>query len=138
LGTILESKVHENIENSKNVDINCCCPNPLFSNFPNYKFLFSYVNFQKTKDISLCSKNNEIEHILIHVGGNFTTQLTLTITQLLFTGFFVTDNESMHDFASQVLKVSLNGLSLTVISFTIVFLFHGVGGGLFCGTVLFR
>ena len=53
-------------------------------------------------------------------------------------GFFVTDNESMHDFASQVLKVSLNGLSLTVISFTIVFLFHGVGGGLFCGTVLFR
>ena len=53
-------------------------------------------------------------------------------------GFFVTDNESMHDFASQVVKVSLNGLSLTVISFTIVFLFHGVGGGLFCGTVLFR
>ena len=50
----------------------------------------------------------------------------------------MTDNESMHDFASQVLKVSLNGLSLTVISFTIVFLFHGVGGGLFCGTVLFR
>merc|ERR1712110_949534 len=33
---------------------------------------------------------------------------------------------------------SLNGLSLTVISFTIVFLFHGVGGGLYSGTVLFR
>ena len=44
----------------------------------------------------------------------------------------------MHEFASQVLKVSLNGLSLTVVSFTIVFLFHGVGGGLYCGTVLFR
>ena len=40
--------------------------------------------------------------------------------------------------ASRVLKVSLNGLSLTVISFTIVFLFHGVGGGLYCGTVVFR
>ncbi len=53
-------------------------------------------------------------------------------------GYFITDNESMHDFASNVVKVSLNGLSLTVISFTIVFLFHGVGGGLFCGTVLFR
>jgi multisubunit Na+/H+ antiporter MnhG subunit len=53
-------------------------------------------------------------------------------------GFFVTDNGSMHKFASHVLKVSLNGLSLTVISFTIVFLFHGVGGGLYCGTVLFR
>ena len=25
-----------------------------------------------------------------------------------------------------------------MVSFTIVFLFHGVGGGLFCGTVLFR
>ena len=53
-------------------------------------------------------------------------------------GSFLTDNDSMHNFASQVLKVSLNGLSLTVVSFTIVFLFHGVGGGLYCGTVLFR
>ena len=53
-------------------------------------------------------------------------------------GFFITDNESMHNVASHILKVSLNGLSLTVISFTIVFLFHGVGGGLFSGTVLFR
>ena len=32
----------------------------------------------------------------------------------------------------------MNGLSLTVMSFTIVFLFHGVGGGLYSGTVLFR
>ena len=44
----------------------------------------------------------------------------------------------MRNVASGVLKVSLNGLSLTVISFTIVFLFHGVGGGLYSGTVLFR
>ena len=29
-------------------------------------------------------------------------------------------------------------MSLTVVSFTIVFLFHGIGGGLYCGTVLFR
>merc|ERR1719273_3106 len=34
--------------------------------------------------------------------------------------------------------MSMNGLSLTVMSFTIVFLFHGVGGGLYSGTVLFR
>merc|ERR1719510_495957 len=53
-------------------------------------------------------------------------------------GYFVTDNESMHQFMTHVLNISLNVLSLTVISFTIVFLFHGVGGGLFCGTVLFR
>lgn len=53
-------------------------------------------------------------------------------------GYFITDNESMHSFMAHILKVSLNGLSLTVISFTIVFLFHGVGGGLYCGTVLFR
>ena len=44
----------------------------------------------------------------------------------------------MRNIAESVLKVSLNGLSLTVISFTIVFLFHGVGGGLYSGTVLFR
>ena len=82
--------------------------------------------------------NNKIESILITEGENFTIQLKLIFKLTSITGFFVTDNESMHDFASQVLKVSLNGLSLTVISFTIVFLFHGVGGGLFCGTVLFR
>ncbi|XP_059098796.1 uncharacterized protein LOC131892942 [Tigriopus californicus] len=53
-------------------------------------------------------------------------------------GVFITDNQSMYNMASKVLKVSLNGLSLTVISFTIVFLFHGVGGGLYFGTILFR
>ena len=53
-------------------------------------------------------------------------------------GYFLTDNESMYEMGSSVLNISLNGLSLTVISFTIVFLFHGVGGGLFCGTVVFR
>ena len=40
--------------------------------------------------------------------------------------------------SSKVIKVALNGVSLTVVSFTIVFLFHGIGGGLYCGTVLFR
>ena len=53
-------------------------------------------------------------------------------------GHFITDNDSIHSIASKVMAVSLNGLSLTVVSFTIVFLFHGVGGGLYCGTVLFR
>ena len=54
------------------------------------------------------------------------------------TKYFLTGNESIYDVGSNVLKSSLNGLSLMVISFTIVFLFHGVGGGLFCGTIVFR
>jgi hypothetical protein len=43
-------------------------------------------------------------------------------------GYFITDNESMRKFVASAIKISLNGVSLTVISFTIVFLFHGVGG----------
>ena len=54
------------------------------------------------------------------------------------TEYFLTGNESMYEVGSYVLNCSLNGLSLMVISFTIVFLFHGVGGGLFCGTIIFR
>ena len=34
----------------------------------------------------------------------------------------------MRKFVTSAIKISLNGVSLTVISFTIVFLFHGVGG----------
>ena len=37
-------------------------------------------------------------------------------------GYFITDNRSVNKYANEVLKVSLSGLSLTVISFTIVFL----------------
>jgi hypothetical protein len=37
-------------------------------------------------------------------------------------GYFLTDNKSVNKFANEVLKVALSGLSLTVISFTIVFL----------------
>merc|ERR1719432_201088 len=44
----------------------------------------------------------------------------------------------MSNISKQVVQMSMNGLSLTVMSFTIVFLFHGVGGGLYSGTVLFR
>ena len=43
-------------------------------------------------------------------------------------GYFITDNESMRKFVTSAIKISLNGVSLTVISFTIVFLFHSVGG----------
>ena len=43
-------------------------------------------------------------------------------------GYFITDNASMRKFVTSAIKISLNGVSLTVISFTIVFLFHGVGG----------
>ena len=39
-----------------------------------------------------------------------------------FQGYFLTDNKSVNKFANEVLKVALSGLSLTVISFTIVFL----------------
>ena len=54
------------------------------------------------------------------------------------TGFFITDNPDMSKISRRVVQMSMNGLSLTVMSFTIVFLFHGVGGGLYSGTVLFR
>ena len=54
------------------------------------------------------------------------------------TEYFLTRNGSIYVVGSYVLNSSLNGISLMVISFTIVFLFHGVGGGLFCGTVIFR
>lgn len=79
------------------------------------------------------------------------TSILLTIACLIFTtyfddlvslrpntGYFITDNIKMRKVTEAVIQISLNGLSLTVISFTIVFLFHGVGGGLFSGTVLFR
>ena len=79
------------------------------------------------------------------------TSILLTIACLIFTtyfddlvtlnadsGYFITDNVKMRKITEVIVQVSLNGLSLTVISFTIVFLFHGVGGGLFSGTVLFR
>ena len=68
----------------------------------------------------------------------FSTYFDHLVTLKEDKGYFITDNESMHEIGSHVLRVSLNGLSLTVTSFTIVFLFHGVGGGLFCGTVIFR
>ena len=79
------------------------------------------------------------------------TSILLTIACLIFTtyfddlvklkhnsGYFITDNIKMRKITEGIVQISLNGLSLTVISFTIVFLFHGVGGGLFSGTVLFR
>ena len=79
------------------------------------------------------------------------TSILLTIACLIFTtyfddlvtlksnsGYFITDNIKMRKITEAIIQVTLNGLSLTVISFTIVFLFHGVGGGLFSGTVLFR
>jgi len=79
------------------------------------------------------------------------TSILLTIACLIFTtyfddlvklkynsGYFITDNIKMRTITETIVQISLNGLSLTVISFTIVFLFHGVGGGLFSGTVLFR
>ncbi len=68
----------------------------------------------------------------------FTTYFDELVSLRRDQGVFVTDNASMHGLASSVIRVSLNGFSLTVISFTIVFLFHGVGGGLYCGTVVFR
>ena len=68
----------------------------------------------------------------------FTTYFDELVTLKTNTGFFITDNEKMSNISKQVVQMSMNGLSLTVMSFTIVFLFHGVGGGLYSGTVLFR
>jgi len=66
----------------------------------------------------------------------FTTYFDELVTLKTDTGFFITDNEKMSNISKQVVQMSMNGLSLTVMSFTIVFLFHGVGGGLYSGTVL--
>ena len=101
--------------------------------------------FSKTGDRSVWMRARLLSSITLLVG------IFVVIAAVIFStyfddlvllqrdqGFFITDNNSMYNIASQVLKVSLNGLSLTVISFTIVFLFHGVGGGLYCGTVVFR
>ena len=54
----------------------------------------------------------------------FTLRLTIfsVLSLFLFQGYFITDNKSVNKFANEVLKVALSGLSLTVISFTIVFL----------------
>ena len=58
----------------------------------------------------------------------FTTYFEDLVTLNPDKGYFITDNTSMRKFVSSAIKISLNGVSLTVISFTIVFLFHGVGG----------
>ena len=58
----------------------------------------------------------------------FTTYFDDLVVLKTDTGYFITDNESMRKFLTSAIKISLNGVSLTVISFTIVFLFHGVGG----------
>ena len=68
----------------------------------------------------------------------FTTYFDELVTLNSDTGFFITDNPDMQRISRRVVQTSMNGLSLTVVSFTIVFLFHGVGGGLYSGTVLFR
>ncbi|CAM6054762.1 unnamed protein product [Sphagnum tenellum] len=49
-----------------------------------------------------------------------------------------TENESMFNAANQTLSISLGGLSLTVVAFTIAFLCHSIGGGLFCGVAIYR
>ena len=58
----------------------------------------------------------------------FTTYFEDLVTLNSDKGYFITDNASMRKFVTSAIKISLNGVSLTVISFTIVFLFHGVGG----------
>ena len=58
----------------------------------------------------------------------FTTYFEDLVTLNPDKGYFITDNASMRKFVTSAIKISLNGVSLTVISFTIVFLFHGVGG----------
>merc|ERR1712019_229999 len=50
----------------------------------------------------------------------FTTYFDGLIQLRSGSGYFITDNSKMRKISESVLKVSLNGLSLTVISFTIV------------------
>ena len=89
--------------------------------------------------IRLFSSTSMLSTILLTIAAViFTTYFDGLIQLRSDSGYFITDNAKMRKISESVLKVSLNGLSLTVISFTIVFLFHGVGGGLYSGTVLFR
>ena len=93
----------------------------------------------KWTKLRLLSSTSMLSTILLTISVViFTTYFDGLIQFKTDSGFFITDNSKMRNVAENVLKVSLQGLSLTVISFTIVFLFHGVGGGLYSGTVLFR
>ena len=93
----------------------------------------------KWTKLRLLSASSMLSTILLTIACViFTTYFDDLIQLKRNSGYFITDNSKMRNIAESVLKVSLNGLSLTVISFTIVFLFHGVGGGLYSGTVLFR
>ena len=93
----------------------------------------------KWTKLRLLSSTSMLSTILLTIACViFTTYFDGLIQLKQESGYFITDNSKMRNVAENVLKVSLQGLSLTVISFTIVFLFHGVGGGLYSGTVLFR
>ena len=70
MGTIIENKVHDNIENSKNVILIVVVL--INVNFQNAKKKY-FIMFQAC----YVPINNKIEHILIPVVGKFTTQPTL-------------------------------------------------------------
>jgi len=94
---------------------------------------------QRWTKLRLMSSSSMLSSILLTIACViFTTYFDDLVQLKTNSGYFITDNAKMRNISEGVLKVSLNGLSLTVISFTIVFLFHGVGGGLYSGTVLFR
>ena len=94
---------------------------------------------EKWTKLRLFSSTSMLSSILLTIASViFTTYFDDLIQLKTDSGYFITDNSKMRNVAESVLKVSLNGLSLTVISFTIVFLFYGVGGGLYSGTVVFR
>jgi len=94
---------------------------------------------QRWTKLRLLSATSMLSSILLTIACViFTTYFDELVTLKENTGFFITDNAKMSNISKQVVQMSMNGLSLTVMSFTIVFLFHGVGGGLYTGTVLFR
>jgi hypothetical protein len=94
---------------------------------------------QRWTKLRLMSSSSMLSSILLTIACViFTTYFDDLVQLKTNSGYFITDNAKMRNISEGILKVSLNGLSLTVISFTIVFLFHGVGGGLYSGTVLFR
>ena len=87
-----------------------------------------FIKFIPKKTYVLLTKIIKLTFFLILAAIIFTTYFEDLVALNADKGYFITDNESMRKFVTSAIKISLNGVSLTVISFTIVFLFHSVGG----------
>ncbi len=68
----------------------------------------------------------------------FDTLVELTLSSNATHSFLKDKGSTLVNSAKEVVAVALNAQAITLVSFTLVFLFHGVGSGLYCGTALYR